>query len=354
MENNNIFKYATKELSQDAFICWCINWINYPESELYNLGSDMLNFILAPYKKCENLYPIKNLKIVRQFKKMDIVITINKEYVVIIEDKIDAVIGEKTNNEISINQLQMYIDKIQDIVNKNDEDALELLELDKTKFDESKVIPVFLKTGLETDKEKELTYRKVNGKDILNILEKYKNKNEIIYDFYESLREKVNKEDCEKYKTIMENGYLKIGERFSKKKTIYKCFSKYINSNNFPLRKATYKFKNSNIVLWTLRLYAFNGWKNTLDEENQNIIEEKIDQDEKNFSKELSDIRYAFVRKRDAFKFEYLEFIGVYKMDTNASTPNRRVWKKVEFGDCVSINIREIEEKVKGMEKILK
>ena len=69
MENNNIFKYATKELSQDAFICWCINWINYPESELYNLGRDMLNFILAPYKNCENLYPIKNLKIVRQFKK---------------------------------------------------------------------------------------------------------------------------------------------------------------------------------------------------------------------------------------------------------------------------------------------
>lgn len=28
MEGNNMFKYATKELSQDAFICWCINWID--------------------------------------------------------------------------------------------------------------------------------------------------------------------------------------------------------------------------------------------------------------------------------------------------------------------------------------
>ena len=28
---NNIFKYATKELSQDAFLCWSINWL----SELY-------------------------------------------------------------------------------------------------------------------------------------------------------------------------------------------------------------------------------------------------------------------------------------------------------------------------------
>lgn len=349
MENNNIFKYATKELSQDAFICWCINWINYPENELYNLGNDMLNFILYPFKNYKNLYPIKNLKIVRQFKRMDIVITINKEYVVIIEDKIDASIGEKTNDEISINQLQMYIHKIQDIVNKNDEDDLELLELDKTKFEESKVIPVFLKTGLETDKEKKLDYRKVNGKDILNILEKYKNKNEIIYDFYESLKDKVNKEDIEKYKLIMENGYLKIGEKFSKKETIYKCFSKYMNSENFSLRRATYKLANSNIVLWTPRLYAFNGWKNTLVEETQNIIEENIAQDDNHFSKELSDIRVVFVRKRDVFKFEYLEFIGVYKMDTNASTPNRRVWNKIDFGDCVLIDVKRIEEKVKGI-----
>ena len=25
---NNIFEYATGELSQDAFICWCANWFN--------------------------------------------------------------------------------------------------------------------------------------------------------------------------------------------------------------------------------------------------------------------------------------------------------------------------------------
>ena len=27
---NNIFNFATNELSQDAFICWCLNWINMP------------------------------------------------------------------------------------------------------------------------------------------------------------------------------------------------------------------------------------------------------------------------------------------------------------------------------------
>ena len=57
MERNNMFKYATKELSQDAFICWCINWINYKEHKLYNLGKEMLKEILFPDLNDENLYP---------------------------------------------------------------------------------------------------------------------------------------------------------------------------------------------------------------------------------------------------------------------------------------------------------
>lgn len=30
---NNIFKFSTKELSQDAFLAWLINWINIPGNE---------------------------------------------------------------------------------------------------------------------------------------------------------------------------------------------------------------------------------------------------------------------------------------------------------------------------------
>ena len=44
MENNeiknNIFKFATKELSQDAFIAWLINSINYDDCELKKLAKD--------------------------------------------------------------------------------------------------------------------------------------------------------------------------------------------------------------------------------------------------------------------------------------------------------------------------
>ena len=42
MERNNIFNFATSELSQDAFICWCLNWLNYEDSELRALAVDLL------------------------------------------------------------------------------------------------------------------------------------------------------------------------------------------------------------------------------------------------------------------------------------------------------------------------
>jgi len=35
LEKNNLFSFATSELSQDAFICWCLNWINYPDEMLF-------------------------------------------------------------------------------------------------------------------------------------------------------------------------------------------------------------------------------------------------------------------------------------------------------------------------------
>lgn len=48
---NNLFTFATSELSQDAFICWCLNWINYPNEILYPMAKDIFLNLL----KEENL-----------------------------------------------------------------------------------------------------------------------------------------------------------------------------------------------------------------------------------------------------------------------------------------------------------
>ena len=415
-EENKLFKYATKELSQDAFICWCINWINYKDHKLYDLGKDMLNAIIFQDTKNESLFPnyekgeiiekynmlngiikdsikeekkefekelkkldelynkqneeiskiiekineskkalkskidvdkITNVKIVRQFKQMDIVVTINKEFVIIIEDKINT-----TTNK----QLERYSKVMQKVVANEDESDLNLLELDKKKFKSSNIIPVYMKTGRFNFDEKTISFRRITGTEILNILEKYKNKNDIIQDFYICLKDKLSKENDNKYKEIIEKGYLKIGERFEKRYAIYNCFSKYTNnlyaSNKHLNQKGYFLFQNTIVGIWTPRLYNFRGWRNVLSEDGETLTEERLELIE-NSKMTDNDIRYVFIRKRDTFNMKYFEFAGVYSIDTKISTQNKRVWRKYNTKDNkITLNIEKLEKELDTKLKI--
>ena len=48
MERNNIFDFATSELSQDAFICWLCNWVNFDDN---NLSEDDKNKYMSEVYK---------------------------------------------------------------------------------------------------------------------------------------------------------------------------------------------------------------------------------------------------------------------------------------------------------------
>ena len=46
-EKPNLFEYATSELSQDAFICWLLAWIEYPqEPHLYQCAKDLIKLFV--------------------------------------------------------------------------------------------------------------------------------------------------------------------------------------------------------------------------------------------------------------------------------------------------------------------
>lgn len=91
----NIFNYATKELTQDAFIIWLLHWANpIYENEnklLYSLGRSFLSSLLA--KQNITLTEIENLDIKPQFHKIDVFISFimqGKTYGIIIEDKVHS------------------------------------------------------------------------------------------------------------------------------------------------------------------------------------------------------------------------------------------------------------------------
>ena len=97
LEDNNLFKYATKELSQDAFLCWLISWYNdnNKKNQLYTVAEKFLNRILEKSKKNWDLRKYK-IEIKKQFKNIDILVNLlNKENekiekCIIIEDKINT------------------------------------------------------------------------------------------------------------------------------------------------------------------------------------------------------------------------------------------------------------------------
>lgn len=93
-EENNMFRFATKELSQDAFLCWLINGINTEDREARELARNFIKLIvnkigsnkLKKYIESENY----RVEIKPQYKNIDVLLILG-EYYVIIEDKIKMV-----------------------------------------------------------------------------------------------------------------------------------------------------------------------------------------------------------------------------------------------------------------------
>lgn len=86
----NLFDYATSELSQDAFLCWLLKWgessFCVVDEELNRIAIEFIDeiFSLHGHKRdCD----IKQVRIIRQFKGLDVLAIINEKYAILIEYK---------------------------------------------------------------------------------------------------------------------------------------------------------------------------------------------------------------------------------------------------------------------------
>ncbi|WP_299329670.1 PD-(D/E)XK nuclease family protein [uncultured Psychrobacter sp.] len=97
MTTPNLFKFATSELSQDAFICWLLSWADKD----YQTGSDKhkaLNKIATSvlalfFDKANKSLPshIDEIVVKRQVNNIDVLCIINDTYCVLIEDKVGSI-----------------------------------------------------------------------------------------------------------------------------------------------------------------------------------------------------------------------------------------------------------------------
>jgi len=84
----NLFQYATKELTQDAFLRWLIENYDCEDKEVSSFALDLLSAFIN--KPINNKNQITNLKTLAQWKKIDILIKFslnNTKHLIAIEDK---------------------------------------------------------------------------------------------------------------------------------------------------------------------------------------------------------------------------------------------------------------------------
>lgn len=164
----NIFAHATRELSQDAFFAWLLEWADNRNREFdQGLNDVAKDFVRLLLNKTED-YVIDKVEVRKQWQNIDISVEVNDEYFIVIEDK--------TNTREHSGQLKRY----EDIANA---------------YCESKNLePIlrYLKTGnesrlnlLEVEKQK---FIPLDRNSILKTLANRKNKNSIFADFVDYLQ----------------------------------------------------------------------------------------------------------------------------------------------------------------------
>ena len=174
--NPNIFDYATKELSQDAMICWLLAWSDQryqaEQEALHDCGVQFLRSLLDKHKT--NLVDqVENIEIHQQERSIDVLVRINGKHVLLIEDK--------TNSEDHDKQLPRYY---KDIVENRTKIG---------KVEKKDLYPIYFKTGNQSHAgerriENIENYKVFNRKDFLKVLDGYKGQNSILLDFRQYLQ----------------------------------------------------------------------------------------------------------------------------------------------------------------------
>jgi hypothetical protein len=85
---NNLFFYATSELSQDAFICWLLSHAmpKFLEQDkvLAECAKELIRLMLTNRGKSDKVV-VTNIK--KQYKNIDILVVVNRDTYIVIEDK---------------------------------------------------------------------------------------------------------------------------------------------------------------------------------------------------------------------------------------------------------------------------
>lgn len=119
----NLFRWATSELTQDAFLCWLLEWAKpeFRDKPLHDLSARFIKELSGIEKS-----QIEELEVRKQYRNIDIVVLINKRFAILIEDKVH------TKNHS--NQLLRYAEILKGEVSENDLSLIYLKTGDQSNY----------------------------------------------------------------------------------------------------------------------------------------------------------------------------------------------------------------------------
>ncbi len=172
MKIPNLFSdFATSELSQDAFICWLASWAEPALKEqfktLHTTATVFLDRLFAAAKVPKPV-EYRSVEVRTQWKKIDVLLLVNRNVAIIIEDK--------TNTKDHSNQLGQYRRAVE------------------VGFPQHQIVAVYFKTGDQCDyhSAEQAGYGCFLRRDFLEVLESGKQlgiENDIFSDFCRHLRD---------------------------------------------------------------------------------------------------------------------------------------------------------------------
>lgn len=160
MTKNNLFNFATSELSQDAFICWLLNFAHKDHLDEDRILTECAKKLLQKMVPEETEHVVNDIK--KQCNNIDVLIKVNDKYSVIIEDK--------TFSNVHDDQINKYEKALKSIGRQN-------------------IKCVYYKIVEQAHDEKNAINIKRN--DLIDIFGKYvgKTENVIFKDYYDYLLE---------------------------------------------------------------------------------------------------------------------------------------------------------------------
>lgn len=186
---NNLFEYATSELSQDAFICWLASYAHEEaekDAALNECARKMLEMFVPEFEGKK----FKLLNVERQVDNVDVLLTVECEekiYKIIVEDK--------TYTSEHDNQLNRYVEEL---AKKHEENAVI-------------VRGVYYKTGFQSDLSsvKEAHYEIISREKMLNLMQQYADKtnNQIFISYFNYWNSKQKLVDTFKTLPVVDWGW---------------------------------------------------------------------------------------------------------------------------------------------------